>query len=132
LVYMQGFSFVTDVPDPSIGDFIYNNGDTAYRITVATEQDLPFYSESGMFINEIAFRQEVIDGAEVLFAVTNASPGAFSGAETLTFINALNTESPTGALNIATSDIAFSPDGRILAVTDVVNGRVILLGVTDR
>lgn len=132
LVYMQGFSGVTDIPNNTLGDFVYNNGDSAYRITVATEEDDEFYSEPGMLINEIAFRSQVTDGAEVLFAVTNATPGAFSGNETLTFINALNTESPTAALNVATTDIAFSPDGRILAVTDNINGGVILLGVTDR
>lgn len=132
LVYMQGFSFVTDVPDPSLGDFVYNNGDTAHRITVATEEDVPFYTESGMLISEIAFRTQIIDGAEVLFAVTNASPGGLSGGETLTFINAINTESPTAALNISTADIAFSPDGRIIAAADAMDGRVILLGVTDR
>ena len=55
LVYMQGFSFVTETPDPALGDFVYNNGDTAYRITVATEVDTPLYSESGMLINEIEF-----------------------------------------------------------------------------
>jgi WD40 repeat protein len=132
LVYMQGFSFVSDTPDPTIGDFVYGNGDTAYRVTVSTEDDRPIYSESGMLINEIDFRSQIITGAEILFAVTNATPGGFSGTETLTFVNALNTASPSAALTISTTDIAFSPDGRVIAVTDVVNSRLLILGVSDR
>lgn len=130
LVYMQGFSFVTDTPDASLGDFVYNNGDTAYRITVATEEDTPFYSESGMFINEIDFRSQVIDGAEVLFAVSNASNNN-NNDETLSLVNGLNTQSPTASLSISTADIAFSPDGRLLVVADANSGDVIILGVTD-
>ena len=132
LVYMQGFSFVTNTPDPALGDFVYNNGDTAYRITVATEEDTPIYKESGMLINEIAFRSEVIEGAEVLFAVSNATLGGVTGSETLTFVNALNSASPSAALTVTTSDIAFSPDGRVLAVADGINGRLLILGVSDR
>jgi WD40 repeat protein len=132
LVYMQGFSFVTETPDPALGDFVYNNGDTAYRITVSSEDDAPIYSESGMLINEIEFRSQVITGAEVLFAVTNATPGAFSGEETLTFVNALHSASPTASLTVSTTDIAFSPDGRVLAVADVNNGRLLILGIVDR
>jgi|GEM_PF-2692365 len=131
LVYMQGFSAVTDTPATSLGDFVYNNGDTAYRITVSTEEDVQLYRESGNLLNEIAFRSQVIEGAEVLMAVTNATPGGYSGEETVTFVNALNVDSPTGSLTVSTTDIAFSPDGRILAVTDVINSRVVLLGVTD-
>ena len=131
LVYMQGFSFVTDTPDTALGDFVYNNGDIAYRITVETEDDVPIYSETGLLINEISFREQVIDGAEVLFAVTNATPGGFSGEETLIFVNALNTESPQSSLTISTTDIEFSPDGRVVAVTDVNNSRLLILGVTD-
>ena len=132
LVYMQGFSFVSNIPDASLGDFVYNNGDTAYRITVAAEEDTPIYKESGMLINEIDFRSQVIDGAEVLFAVSNAAPGGFSGSETLTFVNALNSASPSASLTVTTSDIAFSPDGRVIALADSINGRLLILGVSDR
>ncbi len=131
LVYMQGFSAVTDSPVAELGDFIYNNGDSAYRITVAMEEDTQLYRESGNLLNEIAFREQVIEGAEVFMAVTNATPGGYSGEETVTFVNALNIDSPTASLTVSTTDIAFSPDGRVLAVTDVANSRVVLLGVTD-
>lgn len=132
LVYMQGFSFVSDTPDPTVGDFVYNNGDSAYRITVATEDDTLIYRNTGMFINEIDFRSQIIDGAEILFAVTNATSGGFRGDETLTFVNALNSASPSASLTVSTTDIAFSPDGRVVAVADSINGRLIVLGVSDR
>jgi len=131
LVYMQGFSAVTDTPLPELGDFVYNNGDSAYRITVATENDTQLYRESGNLLNEIAFRDQIIEGAEALMAVTNATPGGYSGEETITFVNALNIDSPSASLTVSTTDIAFSPDGRVLAVTDVNSSRVVLLGVTD-
>jgi len=132
LVYMQGYSFVTSTPDPATGDFVYNNGDTAYRITVATEDDTLIYRDTGMFINEIDFRSQIIDGAEVLFGVTNATSGGFNGDETLTFVNALNSASPSASLTVSATDIAFSPDGRVIAVADSINGRLLILGVSDR
>ena len=131
LVYMQGFSAVTETPLPALGDFVYNNGDSAYRITVSSEEDTQLYRESGNLLNKIAFRSQIIEGAEVLMAVTNATPGGFSGDETITFVNVLNGESPKASLTVSTSDVAFSPDGRIVALTDVNNNRVVLLGVTD-
>ncbi len=131
LVYSQGFSAVTDTPDPLLGDFVYNSGDSAYRITVATEEDVQLYRESGRLVNEIVFRDQIINGAEILMAVANATQGGFDGTETVSFVNALNMDSPTASLNISVADMAFSPDGRILAVADVSNSRVVILGVTD-
>jgi WD40 repeat protein len=131
LVYMQGFTFVSDTPDASVGDFVYGNGDEADKITLDGKQDTVFYSDSGLFLGEVEFRPQVIEGAEILFAVRNATPGAFSGAETITFINAVNTASPSGTLTLSAVDIAFSPDGRVLAAIDAESGTVFLLGVTD-
>jgi WD40 repeat protein len=131
LVYMQGFSAVTSTPLDDIGDFVYNNGNTAYRITVATEDDVLLYRESDKLLNTIAFRNQIITGAEALMAVTNASVSNDVIDETVTFLNVLNADSPSASLTVSTTDIAFSPDGRFLAVADDITNRVILLGVTD-
>lgn len=64
-------------------------------------------------------------------AVTNGTPGGFTGEETLVFLNALNTASPSGTLTVSSSDVAFSPDGRVLAVVDGGGNQVFMLGVTD-
>lgn len=131
LVYMEGFTFVTGTPDVALGDFIYGNGDKAYRYSIESETDEAIYTDSGMYIGQVAFRPQVIEGAEALMAVTNGTPGGFTGEETLVFLNALNTASPSGTLTVSSSDVAFSPDGRVLAVVDGGGNQVFMLGVTD-
>ena len=127
LVYPQGNSFVTQTPDPALGDFVYNNGDSAYRITVEPTEDIRFYQQPAALLKQLAFRHQVIQDAEILFAV--AVTAADSG--TLRFVNALNSASPTTSLRLHPTDMAFSPDGRAVAAAEADKGRVLILGAVD-
>ncbi len=129
LVYSPGGSFVTPIPASTLGDFVYVHGDSLYRISVGRTEDIRFYHQPGAILKEVAFRQPVIDGADALFALASSSP--YSGAGTTRFVNAFNRDSPTAALPFHPTAMAFSPDGRALAVAEADKGRVLILGVTD-
>ncbi len=127
LVY-TGYSFVTPSPDPTLGDFVYNHGDSAWRISVPLAGDVRFYHQPGERLKALAFRHQVIDGAEVLFALAATAP-ADSG--TLRLVNALSRAAPTASLLLNPADIAFSPDGGLLAAAEPSQRRVLILGLTD-
>ena len=131
LVYPQGNGFVTRMPDPSLGDFAYNHGDSVYRISVESSEDIRFYQQPAALFKQLAFRSQVIQDAEVLFALALTPPDAPADSGTVRFVNVLNSAAPTASLRLNPSDIAFSPDGRVLAVAEADKGRVLILGVTD-
>lgn len=131
LVYPQGNGFVTRMPDPSLGDFAYNHGDSVYRINVESAEDIRFYHQPAALFKQLAFRRQVIQDAEVLFALALTDPNAPADSGTVRFVNILNSAAPTASLRLNPSDIAFSPDGRVLAVAEADKGRVLILGVTD-
>ena len=131
LVYSQGNSFVTRLPDPSLGDFAYNHGDSVYRISVESAEDIRFYQQPAALFKQLVFRSQVIQDAEVLFALALTDPGAAADSGTVRFVNVLNSAAPTASRRLNPSDIAFSPDGRVIAAAEADKGRVLILGVTD-
>ena len=126
LVYPPGF--VTPTPDPSLGDFVYAHGDSLYRITMQPQADIRFYHQPGALLKRLAFRPQVIPGAEILFALASSPPNK---PASLRLVNALNRDSPTAALPFHPTAIAFSPDGRALAVAEADQNRVLILAAVS-
>lgn len=129
LVYMGGRGFVTAPPRNSFGDFVYSHGDSLYHIEVETAKDRRFFHWAGAIMPVFAIRQQILPGAEVLVALTGSS---LDGRGRLRVFNALNDASPELNWTLDASAIAFSPDGRLLALADPDNDRVLLLGAADR
>ena len=129
LVYMGGHGFVEAAPATARGDFVYSHGDSLYHINVDNEQDARFYHLAGAIMPNLAIRRQILPGAEILMALTSTS---LDGSSRLQLFNALNSESPHRSLALAAADIAFSPDGRLLAAADRLSDRVLLLGVAER
>lgn len=129
LVPGRGGSRVMQAPDQTLGDFVYNSGDSLYQIEVESGADLRLYHQAGMLLPQFSFRRQVIPDAEALLATVTV---AQNGATRLRIANALNPHSPSVALNAAPASIAFSPDGRALAVAERERDRVLILGVTER
>ncbi len=127
LVY-SGYSFVTPSPNPTLGDFVYNHGDSAWRISLPHAQDVRFYQQPGERLKALAFRHQALDGAEVLFALAATAP-ADSG--TLRLVNALSRAAPAASLPLNPADLAFSPDGAVIAAAEPSQRRVLILGLTD-
>ena len=82
-----------------------------------------------MLISRFAFRRQIIPDAEALLS---AATIARDGATRLRIANALNIYSPMVSLDVAPGAIAFSPDGRALAIAERGKDRVLILGETDR
>ena len=129
LVYSPGGSFAASAPDPSLGDFVYGHGDSLYRIGLDRAEDIRFYHQPGAILKGLAFRQQVIGGADALLALASSSP--YSGAGTMRFVNAFNRDSPAAALPLHATSMAFSPDGRALAVVQADRAGALILGVTE-
>lgn len=125
----RGRSRVVQAPDRALGDFIYNSGDSLYQIEIESGADLRIYHQAGHLLPHFSFRRQVISDAEALLATATI---AQNGATRLRIANALNPLSPSIALSAAPASIAFSPDGRALAVAEQERDRVLILGVTER
>ena len=128
LVPSGGAARVLASPDAALGDFVYSSGDSLYQINVGSGEDIRFYHQAGMLITHFAFRRQVIPDAEALIATMTI---ARNGDADLRLANALNTYSPAVSFNVAPSAIAFSPDGRALAIAEPAKDRVLILGVTQ-
>lgn len=124
----RGGSRVIQAPDQGLGDFVYNSGDSLYQIEVESGADLRIYHQAGMLLPQFSFRRQVIPDAEALLATVTV---ARNGASMLRIANALNPHSPSAALSAAPASIAFSPDGRALAVAERERDRVLILGITE-
>ena len=129
LVPGRGGSRVVQAPDQALGDFVYSSGDSLYQIEVESGADLSIYHQAGAMLPRFSFRRQVIPDAEALLATATI---AQNGATKLRIANALNPHSPSVALNAAPASIAFSPDGRSLAIAEREQDRVLILGVTER
>ena len=115
-------------PDPALGDFVYSSGDSLYQIDINSGADQRIYHQAGMALPRFAFRRQVIPDAEALLAATTIQP---NGETRLRVANALNPYSPAMTLDAAPSDIAFSPDGRALAIAEPEADRVLVLGIPE-
>ncbi|MCY4060740.1 MAG: thrombospondin type 3 repeat-containing protein [Chloroflexi bacterium] len=124
----RGGSRVVQAPDRALGDFIYNSGDSLYQIEIESGADLRIYHQAGHLLPHFSFRRQVIPDAEALLASATI---AQNGPARLRIANALNPHSPSIALSAAPASIAFSPDGRALAVAERERDRVLILGVTE-
>ena len=141
LVYMGGNGLVESSPAAELGDFVYNNGDSLYHIAVSiggndgdnngddNADDMRFYHLAGTQLSQLAFRREVLPGAEIYFALSSLHR---DGSAQLRLVNALNGAAPVSILKVNAGAIAFSPDGRLLAVAEAEKDRVLILGVADR
>lgn len=129
LVPARGEARVLASPDKALGDFVYSSGDSLHQIHVESGADRRIYHRAGERLPNFTFRRQVIPDAEALLAVATV---ARNGETRLRIENALNHYSPTAAFEIAPSAIAFSPDGRALAIADSAADRALILGVTER
>ncbi len=126
LVGMGGEGFARALPSAELADFFYSNGDSLYLVDIDSGNDRRFYHRAGAIMPRLGIRSPVIAGAEILLAI--ASQDANSQAQ-LHFVNAMNRDSPTAQLPIALDDLAFSPDGRALALAQRSSDRVLILSV---
>ena len=124
LVGMNGAGLARATPSPDLADFIYSNGDSLYLLDMHSGQDRRFYHRAGALLPQLAIRRPVVAGAEILLAI--AAQDANNQAP-LHIVNAMNRDSPTARLPIATHDLAFSPDGRALALAQRARNRVMIL-----
>ena len=129
LVPARGGARVLASPDRTLGDFVYNSGDSLYQIHVESGEDRRIYHRAGERLPHFAFRWQVIPDAETLLAIATV---ARNGDTRLRITNALNPHSPTTAFEIAPSAVAFSPDGRALAVVVPAQDSALILGVSER
>ncbi len=126
LVPMRGQGFVLAPPSAALGDFVYSSGDSLYQLRIDSGDDRRFYHLAGAVSAAVDFRPQVIPGAEALMALRAEGR---RGISQLRIVNALNPRSPAISFPVAPSAIAFSPDGRLLAIAEAEADRVRLLGV---
>ena len=126
LVGMTGKGLVRASPMAAPGDFVYSNGDSLYLVDLDSGQDLRFYHRAGAYLPELTVRRRVVNGAEVLLAIGSQDA---NGQEQLHLVNALNSDSPALHLPVALDDLAFSPDGRAIALAQRAQDRVLILAV---
>ncbi len=126
LVPMRGSGLVVAPPSSDLGDFVYSSGDSLYQLALESGDLHRFYHQAGAQLSGVAFRPQFLAGAEGLMALAAQSP---SGEERLHLTNALSPHAPSRSLSLAASAVAFSPDGRLLAIAETDKDRVLVLGV---
>ena len=126
LIGMGGEGFVRASPSADLADFFYSNGDSLYLVDIDTGQDMRFYHRAGAIMPQLDIRRRVVPGAEILLAIAGQDA---NGQAQLRFVNAMNSDSPTAQLPIALDDLAFSPDGRAIALAQRSRDRVLILSV---
>ncbi|MCY4071015.1 MAG: thrombospondin type 3 repeat-containing protein [Chloroflexi bacterium] len=126
LIGMAGAGLVRAAPGADLADFFYSNGDSLYLVDIDAGQDLRFYHRPGAIMPQLDIRRRVVEGAEILLAIAS---GDANGQAQLHLVNAMNRDSPTARLPIALDDLAFSPDGRAIALAQRSRDRVLILSV---
>lgn len=128
LIPLRGHSSVVASPAGSLGDFVYSSGDSLYQLDVASGVVQRIYHQAGALLQSIAFRPQALAGTEVLLALAVSKPG---DAGRLQLANTLSPYGSVAAFDIAPSAVAFSPDGRLLALADSERDRVLILAVAE-
>ncbi len=128
LIPLREHSSVLASPAGSLSDFVYSSGDSLYQLDVISGIAKRFYHQAGALLKDFAFRPQVLSGAEALMALSIEMPG---GAARLQLTNALSPFSKAITLDMTSSALAFSPDGRSLALAEPERDRVLILGVTE-
>ena len=129
LIPLDGSAAVVPAPSGDLGDFVYSGGDSLWALWIERGHAQRFYHQAGAIMPSFAFRQQALAGAETLLAVAHASTG---GAGRLTLTNALNAYAPRASYMTEASALAFSPDGRLLALAEPVRERLRIVGVAQR
>ena len=124
VIATDGSSLLQSMPSDAPGDFVYSSGDSLYLLDALAGRTMRFYHSPGRAARRLATRELVVPGAEVLLAIADDDAK-------LTLVNALNPQSPGVSLDAAVADIAFSPDGRALALAQTASDRVLILGTVD-
>lgn len=127
LIGTGGAGLLRASPSADLGDFFYGNGDSLYLVDLDAGQDLRFYHRAGAIMPLLDVRPQVVAGAEMLLAI--AAQDA-DGQAQLHLVNAMNRDSPTALLPIALDDLAFSPDGRAIALAQRSRDRLLILSVS--
>lgn len=127
LLPMDGFSFISPVPanSPLSGQFFIGNGGDVNLVDVSNEAITALYDAGDFLVSQVA--TSPVDNADVL-TISTASPGTFSGSETVSFFSASSVTAPAASLTLTALDLDYRPDGTRLAAVSV-EGRVLLLGV---
>ena len=128
LIPLRGHSSVLASPAGSLSDFVYSSGDSLYQLDVISGAAQRIYQQAGALLKDFAFRPQVLSGAEALLALSIEMPG---GRARLQLANALSPFSKSITLDMTSSALAFSPDGRSLALAEPERDRVLILGVTE-
>jgi len=94
-------------------------------VSVNTQEIIALYQSQGYIVSEV---ESYASGGTALLSISNATPGASSETESVSFFAADNLLSPAATLTLTSLDLAFSPDGTRLAVVSL-EGKVLLIGV---
>ena len=129
LIGMGGMGWVRASPSADLADFFYSNGDSLYLLDIDSGHDLRFYHRAGAMMPQIDMRGRVIAGTELILAI--ASQDA-DGQAQLHIVNAMNSDSPTAQLPITLDDLAFSHDGRAIALAQRSRDRVLIYAVRSQ
>ncbi len=124
LIPLRGHSSVAASPAGNLGDFVYSSGDSLYQLDVASGVEQRIYHLDGALLRKFALRPQALAGAEVLLTLAIETP---SGAWQLQLANALSPYGSATTVDISPSAVAFSPDGRLLALADPQRDRVLVL-----
>ncbi len=128
LTPLRGHGSVAASPAASLGDFVYSSGDSLHQLDVSSGVEQRIYHLDGALLRKFAFRPQALAGAEVLLALAVETP---SDAGQLRLANALSPYGSATTFDISPSAVAFSPDGRLLALADTERDRVLILAVTE-
>lgn len=128
LISLGGHSAVLASPAGDLGDFVYSSGDSLRQLDADTGVEWRFYHLAGGLLKDFAFRPQALPGAEALLALGVETP---DGGGELQLANAISPYGNATAYDIQPSALAFSPDGRMLALADGERDRVLVLAVAE-
>ncbi len=113
---------VVPAPDERFGDFVYSSADKLYQLSVESGDSRAFYQLAGAQLRGMAFNR---GDADLLLALALESEGVSWTA----LVDAGNAAAPGKTLRLPANTLAFSPDGRFLAMA--ADDRALLLGTIE-